>query len=322
MYYVYEWYILETNEVIYVGKGTRSRYKVRKHNKLFNEMIKRFPCESRIVKTFDNEKDAFQYEYEYVNQKKAIGECVCNIYQGGFGGTTNWWTDELREKYSQNNVMKSEQQRERMKTQNPMKDKEIALKSGRKHKRGVIIGNTEYDSVKAAAIAYNTYNETIQSWCRKGANRLGEKCRYKDEEQIIFQDKRFNKGGCRPLTYKGKHYETPKDLCEELGLSQSVILRWTKKGFDPYGNPCRYDDDTRELTFAIKRKAHHPVIVNGIHYRTFAEAARANGISAQTISDLANHKYTNPKYICEYDNQQPSQGKSDNSTLKGSETNG
>jgi hypothetical protein len=55
MYYVYEWYIIGTNEVIYVGKGTRLRYKVKKHNKLFNEMIRRFPCESRIVKEFENE---------------------------------------------------------------------------------------------------------------------------------------------------------------------------------------------------------------------------------------------------------------------------
>ena len=62
--------------------------------------------------------------------------------------------------------------------------------------------------------------------------------------------------------------------------------------------------------------------MNGVHYRTFAEAAKANGVSAQTIADLTNHKYTNPKYICEYDNQQPSQGNTENSTLKGSETNG
>jgi hypothetical protein len=218
--------------------------------------------------------------------------------------------------------MKSENQRNRMKKQNPMYDKDTALKSGKKHKRAVVIGDTEYDSVKSAALAYNTNNGIIQLWCKKGANRFGEKCRYKDEDQIVFQGKRFNKGGCRPLKYKGKHYETPKDLYEELGLSSTVVLRWLKIGFDPYGNPCRYDDDTRDLTFTIKRKAHHPVIVNGVHYRTFAEAAKANGVSAQTIADLTNHKYTNPKYICEYDNQQPSQGNTENSTLKGSETNG
>lgn len=53
MYYVYEWFIVETGEVIYVGKGTGRRYKVRKHNRLFNEMIRRFECDSRIVKEFE-----------------------------------------------------------------------------------------------------------------------------------------------------------------------------------------------------------------------------------------------------------------------------
>lgn len=322
MYYVYEWYNVDTYEVIYVGKGTGLRYKVRKHNKLFNEMIKRFPCESRIVKEFENEKEAFEYEYEYIKEKKAKGQCVCNIYDGGMGGTTSWWTDELREKYSQNNVMKSEKQRKRMKVQNPMKDKAVAMKNGCSHWRSVIIGDNGYASVKATMIAYNTSFETIQNWCRKGINPYGEKCRYEDEEQVEFVGKRFNKGGCRPLTYKGKHYEAVIDLANEMGLTSTVALRWLKFGFDPYGNPCRYDDDTRELTFTIKKKAHHPVIVNGVHYKTFAEAGRANGISAQMVADLTNHKYSNPKYICEYDNQQPIQGNTDKSTLKGSETNG
>ena len=39
MYYVYEWYVIDTNEIFYVGKGTRNRYKVRKHNKFFDDFI-------------------------------------------------------------------------------------------------------------------------------------------------------------------------------------------------------------------------------------------------------------------------------------------
>ena len=35
MFYVYEWFIKETDEIIYVGKGCRNRYKVRKHNRFF-----------------------------------------------------------------------------------------------------------------------------------------------------------------------------------------------------------------------------------------------------------------------------------------------
>ena len=53
MFYVYEWYIKETNEIFYVGKGSEQRYKVTyDRNKLFNEIIQNHNCESRIVKYF------------------------------------------------------------------------------------------------------------------------------------------------------------------------------------------------------------------------------------------------------------------------------
>lgn len=50
MFYVYAWYIEETKEIIYIGKGTKHRYKCQKRNKIFNEMIKRFKCEPKIIK--------------------------------------------------------------------------------------------------------------------------------------------------------------------------------------------------------------------------------------------------------------------------------
>lgn len=321
-YYVYEWYIKETGEVIYVGKGTRNRYKVRKHNKFFTEMLKRFECDSRIIKSFDTEQDAFSYEYKRIEELKTKGQCVCNIYQGGFGGSTSDWTERKRLWYSEHNTMKSEAQRKRMSEKNPMKNPETAKKVGLSKRKAVVIGNDEYESVTLAAKARNTDTGTIKGWCEKGINAYNEICRYKDSDQIKFTGKRYNKGGCREIQYKGIVYETPKDMAEELGLSVDQIYRWAKKGFDPYGNVCRYTDDKRELTFSIKPKAHHPVIVNGIHYKTIAESARANGVSAQTISDILNHKYVNTKFICEYDNQQPSQGNTNNSTLEGSETNG
>ena len=40
MFYVYEWFVKETGEVFYVGKGIKNRYKVKKHNKFFNDFIK------------------------------------------------------------------------------------------------------------------------------------------------------------------------------------------------------------------------------------------------------------------------------------------
>ena len=64
MFYVYEWFDVKSGEIIYVGKGTKRRYKVRKHNKLFNECIAKSECDSRIIAEFSTEEEAFLYEQE------------------------------------------------------------------------------------------------------------------------------------------------------------------------------------------------------------------------------------------------------------------
>lgn len=183
MFYVYEWFIVETEEVIYVGKGCNNRYKVTKHNKTFNEFIKRFICKSRIVKEFSNEEDAFSYEYQRINELKSIGQCVCNIREGGFGGTTDWWTDELKERYSKNNVMKSEYQRDRMKKHNPMSNPEIAEKTNGQKRRKVTIGDTTYNSIKEAKTILNISYSNIITWARKGITPNGEKCEIEEQKQ-------------------------------------------------------------------------------------------------------------------------------------------
>ena len=325
MFYVYEWFIKETDEVIYVGKGCRRRYKVTKHNKFFNDMIKRFDCDSRIIKEFDNEKDAFSYEYERITELKAKGQCVCNIYDGGCGGTTDWWTEDKKQWYSEHNVMKNEAQRKRMSENNPMKNKEIASKVNEQKIKAVIINGVEYKSVIEVCKKYNVSYPTVKKWCYKGINHLGELCKYKGQEQVVYKGKRYNKGGCKPLIYKGKEYESPIDLAKELQVSNSVICNWCKKGFDPNGNSCRYKGDNRELTFKKyingedKKK---PVIVNGIYYPSKADAEKALGIKGGGLSQYLNGNRKNKKYICEYVNQQPSHTKSDNSSVEGSTTNG
>lgn len=244
MYYVYEFYIIDTNEIIYVGKGKGRRYKVKsQRNQLLTEMLKRFKCDSRIVKTFDNEKEAYNFEYDYIKIMKSKGKCVCNIYNGGAGGSGEYWTDELRQEYSKKNVMKSEKQRERMRKHNPMKNPEIAAKTNALKRKPVIVGDVEYPSVKIACQTLNVTSEAIASWCKKGINRKGEKCHYKGQEQVIFKDKRYNKGGCRPLIYGETYYESPIDLALELNCSVYKIYRWIKKEVSDDGIVCKYIDN-------------------------------------------------------------------------------
>lgn len=198
MYYVYEWFVKETNEVIYVGKGTGRRYLVRKHNKFFNDFIKRVECDSRIIKEFKLEQDAFAFEYERVNQLKDIGQCVCNIYEGGRGGVTEWWTDELRVKYSKQNVMKSKKQRKRMSVNNPMKNPKVASRVAAKKSRAVIIDGKEYPSVKIAAQEIGVIPETIRKWCVRGMNFNNQICAYKDGVVKYYKPRTNSHGNQQP----------------------------------------------------------------------------------------------------------------------------
>ena len=247
MYYVYEWFIVKTGEIIYVGKGTGKRYKVRKHNRLFNEMLKRFYCYSRIVKVFDSEKEAFEYEYEYINELKAKGQCVCNIMVGGNGGSTEWWSDDVRNKYSERNVMKSVAQRQRMSENNPMKNKEIAKKTNACKRKAVFIGEVGYPSITIASKALSVSAHTIIQWCKNGINAQGQICKYANEKDDVVVSKKE----AIPVIVNGVLYKSTNEASKKLGISRTVIDKYLRgkgkndKYICEYGNqqPSRENSD-------------------------------------------------------------------------------
>lgn len=321
MYYVYEWYMVETGEVIYVGKGTKNRYKVRKHNKFFNEMIKRCECSSRIVKEFESEQDAFRYEYERIIELKNKGECVCNIYDGGFGGTTEWWTEEEKERYSRFNVMKSESQRNRMSKNNPMKNKNIAKKVNAKKRIPIMIGNTEYESIQSVCDKYCVSRSTVNGWIINGITSTGELCKYKNAEASAVRI-HVNNGQNKRVIYKGMLYESSAELGRALGISQTTASRWARQGRDSHGNSCYYECDADVQNHHLLKLKSVPVIVNGIRYSSKQKASEMLGITPYTLTQYLNGNLKDEKYNCEYDNQHPSHGNTDNSTVEGSTTNG
>lgn len=97
MFYVYEWYITYTNKVFYVGKGQGARVKCLKaseRNKLFWEVYNNNNCASRIVKTFESEAEAYNYERELIFKYKSQNEAYANIHEGGKGGNTLKYADD------------------------------------------------------------------------------------------------------------------------------------------------------------------------------------------------------------------------------------
>ena len=66
-YYVYEWYIVDTDEVFYVGKGCGDRYKTtRRNNKFFNDMYNSHECDVRILEDCLTEEEAYAKEMEWI----------------------------------------------------------------------------------------------------------------------------------------------------------------------------------------------------------------------------------------------------------------
>ncbi|MDO4189341.1 MAG: hypothetical protein Q4D29_10170 [Lachnospiraceae bacterium] len=178
-YYVYEWFNVDTGEVFYVGKGCRDRYKSLSHrNKLFLEYYKNNNVDVRIVKYFEIEDDAYQYEKELTDNYRKINQCKCCLIDGGYGGYSSIWSEEARKYKSENNPMKEEHQRKRMSVNNPMKNPDVAKKVGDKERRYVCIGENIYWGWKEAASAFGLTPNSVGWWLKKGYAPNGEPCYY------------------------------------------------------------------------------------------------------------------------------------------------
>jgi hypothetical protein len=98
-YYVYEWFIKDTNEVFYVGKGKGNRYKETKsRNKFFLDMYKTHSCDVRKVFDGLTEKEAFAKEVELIAYyRKNTTFRLTNQTDGG-EGSSGWRPDNTFKK--------------------------------------------------------------------------------------------------------------------------------------------------------------------------------------------------------------------------------
>ena len=90
-YYVYEWFIVETGEVFYVGKGSGKRAtSMKDRNDLFKQIRREHKCDYRILRNFTDNKEAFEYEKQRGLELKAIGQArACFML-----GAENRYTEE------------------------------------------------------------------------------------------------------------------------------------------------------------------------------------------------------------------------------------
>ena len=245
-FYVYKWYNTDTNEVFYIGKGTRNRKNNLTHrNKIFQDYYANNNCANEIIKYFDDENQALQYEKEMISYYRSLGQAQANIDDGGNGGLAFIWTETMRNYKSQFNPMKDEKQKERMSKNNPMKNSIIAKKVAQKLQRAVIIDNQFFPSVKLAAEQLNTSSFVIETWCKRGYNTQGQPCRYADEPQKEYSDdiKQYgvNIKYAKAVFIDGKYYASVKLAAQSLGCKDSgPLVRALKANRKYKGHICSY----------------------------------------------------------------------------------
>lgn len=243
MFYVYEWFDKDNGEVFYVGKGCHNRYRVKKHNNLFNYFIKTKNCDSRIIKTFDLEVEAFEYEAFRIAELKEIGQCVCNIREGGFGGVTSWWDEERRKHYSIHNVMKSQSQRLRMTNNNPMKNPCTAEKVAAKARRPIIYGDKEYSSAKDLAKEFSLSTNAVAEWANRGFSPKEICCYYKDKGKRKGWEEAYKKrhSQCtKKVIVDTVVFDSLKSAADFLGISIALLCYHLAHSHKYKNHICNY----------------------------------------------------------------------------------
>lgn len=239
-FYVYEWFNIETNEIFYVGKGCKDRYKqLTKRNKLFKKYYESNKCESRIIKTFKNEQDAFKFENDRILELKKLSQCLCNLDNGGNGGCNFVWTDEMRKYKSEYNPMKNEYQKNRMSKDNPMKNPQIVEKVKAKISKKIVLGDKTYNSLKELSQEYGIYDTAIQYWLKRGYGRNQEPCYYLGEKPKKIKI-RTHETSNKPVLIDGKLFKNVKTGAKYLGVWSESLIRAIKNNRLCKGYKCEY----------------------------------------------------------------------------------
>ena len=237
MFYVYEWYNVNTEEIFYVGKGCGNRYKqVSKRNQKFKDYYENNECAVRIIKNFETEEEAFNFEHIRIIELKAQGQCFCNIDDGGSGGVSFVWNEEMREYKSQYNPMKRKEQRQRMSECNPMYNPEVAQKVAQKTSKIVCYMGREYTCKEISALTGYEIT-TIWKWCKRGYDTDGNPCHYKGEEKNTIKRTTCSKG----VLIDGQYFSSLRAAGDFLGVKDTSPLCKALKANKIYkGHKCEY----------------------------------------------------------------------------------
>ena len=101
-FYVYVHIRLDTNEVFYVGKGTKARKdRTSLRNRYWNRIVSKAGFKAEIIKDGLEESEAFALEIEKIKEYKDLGYNLVNSTNGGEGQSGRKHSLETIEKMRQ-----------------------------------------------------------------------------------------------------------------------------------------------------------------------------------------------------------------------------
>jgi hypothetical protein len=101
MFYVYQHLRKDNNIPFYVGKGLKNRaYKKSRRNKGWNNIVNKVGFIVEIIKYFNNEDDAIEYEHNLIKEYRNKNISLVNQTKYSSGGTKWSYTEEVKQKQS------------------------------------------------------------------------------------------------------------------------------------------------------------------------------------------------------------------------------
>lgn len=200
--YVYEWFIVETGEVFYVGKGSGNRAtSMKDRNDLFKQIRREHECDYRILRHFTDNNEAFNYEKERGLELKAIGQARACFMLGA------------EHRYTEDSVYEKMQPTWFKKGFTPWNKGKPMDDAQREKLRRARLGTHQSEETKrkrSAALMNHPVSEDVRK--RIAAAR---------KKPIIVHDVENN---------TNTYYGSIQDFADECGVTQSALCRVLKSG--------------------------------------------------------------------------------------------
>lgn len=114
IFYVYEYYTVEENNVFYIGAGSKTRlFEQKRRNKIFQRYTSLNITSSRIYKKNLSKEEAIKIETERILELKKIGQAEANLRTKGAIPTMSEET-KIKQSHSAENIIFTEKHRKNL----------------------------------------------------------------------------------------------------------------------------------------------------------------------------------------------------------------